>query len=295
MPSADRAKNKGWILYGKNLDMDRVADFQRHADVASVIVNTCCVEDYQVVHLTGHLSTSMKIRADEYGLDVIQLDSIPCLQLPGLLAMDMDSTAIQIECIDEIARLAGIGDEIAEITSRAMRGELAFAASLRQRVAALKGVDISLLQQVRDKLPLTPGLVSLVTRLQSSGWHIAIISGGFTYYADYLRDKLGLSAAVANQLEIHDNRLTGKLTGPIIDAQYKACTLVNLAQKWNIPLEQTVAVGDGANDVNMLSRAGLGIAFHAKPVVRAKASAAICHGDLMSVFCILYGGQPEVR
>lgn len=203
--------------------------------------------------------------------------------------MDMDSTAIQIECIDEIARLAGCGDAVAAVTERAMRGELDFSASLRERVATLKGADADILHKVRENLPLSPGLISLVLKLESLGWKVAIASGGFTFFSDYLRDKLHLCAAVANELEVVKGRLTGKVVGPIVDARYKAKTLLGLAEQFDIAPEQTVAIGDGANDLLMLKRAALGVAWHAKPKVNERGKVTIRHADLMGVFCILSG------
>ncbi len=285
-----RAEHPGWLLYGKNLDKHKITDFQHRLGEALLIVSACSVDDYQVIHLAGMLNSRIKALADKSDLDVAQPGKVPCLQMPGLLVMDMDSTAIQIECIDEIAKLAGVGETVSEITLRAMQGELDFSTSLLQRMAVIKEVPVSLLKQVCDRLPLTAGLTSLVSRLQALGWYVAIVSGGFTYYADYLRDKLQLSAVMANQLEIHNDKLTGKLVGPLIDAEAKACALVNLAEKWHIPLSQTVAVGDGANDIKMLQRAGLGIAFHAKAAVLGQIRVAIHHGDLMGVLCILSGG-----
>ncbi|EMV7924079.1 phosphoserine phosphatase, partial [Escherichia coli] len=214
---------------------------------------------------------------------------IPHLRTPGLLVMDMDSTAIQIECIDEIAKLAGTGEMVAEVTERAMRGELDFTASLRSRVATLKGADANILQQVRENLPLMPGLTQLVLKLETLGWKVAIASGGFTFFAEYLRDKLRLTAVVANELEIMDGKFTGNVIGDIVDAQYKAKTLTRLAQEYEIPLAQTVAIGDGANDLPMIKAAGLGIAYHAKPKVNEKTEVTIRHADLMGVFCILSG------
>ncbi|HDL8433106.1 phosphoserine phosphatase SerB [Yersinia enterocolitica] len=289
MPLDYRAGHTGWLLYGRKLDKKRITDFQRQLGAAMVIVSAWCVEDYQVIRLAGSLTPRIKTLADESGLDVAPLGAIPHLRTPGLLVMDMDSTAIQIECIDEIAKLAGVGEEVAAVTERAMQGELDFSASLRQRVATLKGADANILKQVRDELPLMPGLTSLVRKLQALDWHVAIASGGFTYYAEYLRDKLRLVEVAANELEIKDGKLTGKVLGPIVDAQYKADTLLKLAEKLNISVAQTVAIGDGANDLKMMQAAGLGLAFHAKPKVYAKAKVAIRHGDLLSVLCILSG------
>jgi len=289
MPLDYRAGRSGWLLYGRNLDKACLNRYQRKLGAAMVIVTAWCVEDYQVIRLAGSLTPRATKLAHEAGLDVAPLGKIPHLRTPGLLVMDMDSTAIQIECIDEIAKLAGTGEMVAEVTERAMRGELDFTASLKQRVATLKGANASILRQVRDELPLMPGLTSLVLKLEALGWKVAIASGGFTFFAEYLRDKLHLTTVVANELEICDGKLTGEVIGQIVDAQFKAETLKRLAAKYEIPAEQTVAIGDGANDLPMIQGAGLGIAFHAKPKVNEKTEVTIRHADLMGVFCILSG------
>lgn len=211
MPLDYRAGHTGWLLYGRRLDKSSLTALQHQLGAALVIVSAWQVEDYHVVRLAGSLTPQATRLAHEAGLDVAPLGHIPHLKTPGLLVMDMDSTAIEIECIDEIARLAGSGERVADVTERAMRGELDFAASLRERVATLKDADAGILKQVRDRLPLMPGLVSLVQKLHALGWHVAIASGGFTYFAEYLRDTLHLSAVVANQLEIRDGKLTGEV------------------------------------------------------------------------------------
>lgn len=289
MPLDYRAGRTGWLLYGRELDKDRVTRYQRKLGAAMVIVSAWCVEDYQVIRLAGSLTPRAARLAHEAGLDVAPMGKLPHLRTPGLLVMDMDSTAIEIECIDEIAKLAGTGEMVAEVTERAMRGELDFTASLRQRVATLEGADAAILREVRDTLPLMPGLVSLVMKLQALGWKVAIASGGFTFFADYLREKLHLSAAVANELEIRDGKLTGAVTGQIVDAKFKAKTLMALMEKHDIAPTQTVAIGDGANDLPMLKHAALGIAYHAKPKVNQQAHVTIRNADLMGVFCILSG------
>ncbi|MEW5558852.1 phosphoserine phosphatase [Enterobacter asburiae] len=289
MPLDYHAGRSGWLLYGRRLDKQRLTDYQHKLGAAMVIVAAWCVEDYQVIRLAGSLTPRATRLAHDAGFDVAPLGKIPHLRTPGLLVMDMDSTAIQIECIDEIAKLAGTGELVSEVTERAMRGELDFTASLRQRVATLQGADASILRQVRDTLPLMPGLVPLVLKLETLGWKVAIASGGFTFFADYLREKLRLTAAVANELEIRDGVLTGNVTGDIVDAQYKASTLKRLAESHEIPLAQTVAIGDGANDLPMIKAAGLGIAYHAKPKVNEQTEITIRHADLMGVFCILSG------
>ncbi len=286
MPLDYHAGRSGWLLYGRSLDKQRLTAYQRSLGAAMVIVAAWCVEDYQVIRLAGSLTPRATRLAHDAGLDVAPLGKIPHLRTPGLLVMDMDSTAIQI---DEIAKLAGTGEMVAEVTERAMRGELDFTASLRSRVGTLQGADASILHQVRDGLPLMPGLTQLVLKLETLGWKVAIASGGFTFFADYLRDRLHLTAAVANELEIVDGKLTGHVVGDIVDAQYKAATLLRLAQEYDIPLAQTVAIGDGANDLPMIKAAGLGIAYHAKPKVNEKTEVTIRHADLMGVFCILSG------
>ena len=289
MPLDYHAGRSGWLLYGKNLDKRRLTDYQHKLGAAMVIVAAWCVEDYQVIRLAGSLTPRATRIAHDDGLDVAPLGKIPHLKTPGLLVMDMDSTAIQIECIDEIAKLAGTGEMVSEVTERAMRGELDFTASLRLRVGTLEGADAEILRQVRDALPLMPGLTSLVLKLQSMNWKVAIASGGFTFFADYLREKLHLTAAVANELEIRDGKLTGQVSGQIVDAQFKAHTLKTLAEKYDMPITQCVAIGDGANDLPMIQAAGLGIAYHAKPKVNEKTEVTIRHADLMGVFCILSG------
>lgn len=289
MPLDYRAGHTGWLLYGRKLDKVSISRFQSSLGRAMVIVSAWMVEDYQVVRLAGSLTPDVVQLAERFEFDITPLHKVPHMRTPGLLVMDMDSTAIEIECIDEIAKLAGVGEQVAEVTERAMRGELDFAASLRQRVGTLQGADANILLKVRETLPLMPGLKTMVARLQALGWHVAIASGGFTYYADYLRQQLDLVSIAANELEIYDGKLTGKVVGPIVDAQYKADTLLALAAKLGIAKEQTVAIGDGANDLKMMAVAGMGIAFHAKPKVYQQAEVSIRHADLIGVLCILSG------
>ena len=287
MPLDYHAGRSGWLLYGRGLDKRRLTAWQRELGAALVIVASWVVEDYQVIRLAGSLTPRATRLAHEAGLDVAPLGKIPHLRTPGLLVMDMDSTAIQIECIDEIAKLAGTGELVSEVTERAMRGELDFTASLRQRVATLKDADANILLQVRETLPLMPGLTQLVLKLETLGWKVAIASGGFTFFAEYLRDKLHLDAVFANELEIRDGKLTGNVIGDIVDAKYKANTLRKLAEKYEIPTAQTVAIGDGANDLPMLGLAGLGVAFRAKPLVKQSAKQAISTLGLDGILYLL--------
>ena len=204
----------------------------------------------------------------------------PTLAEPGLLVMDMDSTTIKIECIDEIAALAGVGEEVAAVTELAMLGQLDFSESLHQRVAKLRNAPEDILAKVAKNIPLMEGLETLVSELKKQHWRVAIASGGFTYFADHLKQMLALDAAVANVLEIKNQHLTGKVLGAVIDAKAKATCLTQLQNKFAIAPTQTVAMGDGANDLVMMAAAHLGVAFHAKPLVLAQADACITTSGL---------------
>lgn len=192
-----------------------------------------------------------------------------------LICFDMDSTLIETEVIDELAMRAGVGDQVKAITERAMRGEIDFCESFKERVALLKGLDESVMRDIAEHLPITEGVERLMYVLKRYGYKIAILSGGFTYFGNYLKDKFGIDYVYANQLEIVDGKLTGRYLGDIVDGKRKAELLQLLAQVENVDIAQTIAVGDGANDLPMLSVAGLGIAFHAKPKVVANAQQSI--------------------
>ncbi len=192
-----------------------------------------------------------------------------------LICFDMDSTLIQTEVIDELAERAGVGDEVKVITELAMQGEIDFNESFRQRVKLLKGLDVSVMKEIADNLPITEGVERLVKVLQKVGFKTAILSGGFTYFGNHLKKKYGFDYMYANELEIEDGKLTGNYLGDIVDGKRKAELLRLIAQVEKIDLRQTVAVGDGANDLPMLGIAGLGIAFHAKPKVKQNADQAL--------------------
>ena len=193
-----------------------------------------------------------------------------------LICFDMDSTLIQTECIDELAIRAGVGDKVKAITERAMRGEIDFKESFTERVALLKGLDVSVMQEIADKLPITEGVDRLMAVLKRYGYKIAILSGGFTFFGENLQRKYGIDYMYANELEIDDEgKLTGRYLGEVVDGHRKAELLKLIAQVEKVNLAQTIAVGDGANDLPMLSEAGLGIAFHAKPRVVANAKQSI--------------------
>ncbi len=193
-----------------------------------------------------------------------------------LLAMDMDSTLITIECIDELGELAGRKDEIAALTAQAMRGEIEYRESLRQRVAALKGLDEKALARVyKERLKLTAGADRLVAACKKHGVQLLLVSGGFTYFTERLQERLGIEHTLSNVLEVKDGKLTGALVGEIVDAGAKAAKFRAVLKELGAGKEQSVAIGDGANDLTMMAEAGTSVAFHAKPVVRAQASCAL--------------------
>lgn len=287
-------------LFGDTLHWPIIIDLLQLLNVQSRMLVGRCIKPHSELAGAIELELPELIAADtlqrlselalQADIELVYLpgnQARPSLADAGLLVMDMDSTAIQIECIDEIAKLAGVGDQVSAVTARAMNGELDFAQSLIARVAALKQAPESVLAEVLEGLPLMPGLEALVQHLQSHGWHVVIASGGFTYFTEALRVRLGLYATYANQLEIIDGRLTGQVLGEIVDAQKKAEVVTQLLSQLNLAAGQTVAIGDGANDLPMLKTAALGVAFHAKPAVQAQAKAAIRHGSLLQLLYLL--------
>lgn len=204
-----------------------------------------------------------------------------------LVVFDMDSTLIQHEVIDELAIAAGVGERVAAITESAMRGEIDFKESFRQRLALLKGLDAGVLEGIAGQLQLTEGAERLFANLRALGYKTAIVSGGFTYFGKHLQRRLGVDYLYANALEIEDGRVTGRVAGEIVDGQRKAALLQELAARENIRLEQVIAVGDGANDLPMLNIAGLGVAFHAKPIVKANARQSISTLGLDGILYLL--------
>ena len=276
-----------FILYGIKLDMTKLEKFQQKCGQNFQIFDVWMVEQNIVVLLKGQWFADFIKFAHDVEVDIAKLDFSPKLSQAGLLVMDMDSTAIQIECIDEIAKLAGVGELVSAITESAMRGELDFEQSLRRRVATLKGAPESILQQVRENLPLMPGLVETIQTLQKYGWKTAIASGGFTYFADYLKALLQLDFAASNQFDIEDGKLTGLVKGDVVDAQYKAKTLQHLLEEYGIDSQHSIAIGDGANDLAMMNVAGLGVAFHAKLKVQQQAQIVVNFADLTALLCLL--------
>lgn len=204
-----------------------------------------------------------------------------------MIAFDMDSTLIQAEVIDELARVYGVVDQVAKITEAAMNGELDFDQSLRKRLSLLKGLDTRVMESIAHSLQLTPGAERLIRTVRALGYKTAILSGGFTYFGHYLQRKLGVDYVYANELEVENEKLTGNVLGPIVNGARKAQLLQELAIKENIVLDQVIAVGDGANDLPMLGVAGLGIAFHAKPKVRESAKQQISTAGLDGILYLI--------
>lgn len=219
-------------------------------------------------------SRFMRIAADE-AFDISLQEDTMYRRCRRLICFDMDSTLIQTECIDQLAECAGVGDKVREITERAMRGEIDFTESFRERVALLKGLDVNVMEGIAERLPITEGVGRMMEVLKRTGYKTAILSGGFTFFGDYLKRKFGFDYMYANELEVKDGKLTGRYVGDVVDGRRKAELLRLIAQVENVDMAQTIAVGDGANDLPMLSAAGLGIAFHAKPKVKESARQSI--------------------
>ena len=237
-----------------------------------------CIELSVRGSLTDEERSTMQegfMNLSEIGLDVsFQKDDI-YRRSRRLICFDMDSTLIETEVIDELAEKAGVGKQVREITASAMRGEIDFRESFTRRVALLKGLDVSVMEEIARNLPITEGLERMMTILKRVGYKTAILSGGFTYFGNYLRQKYGFDYVYANELEIENGHLTGRYVGEVVDGRRKAELLRLLCQFESINIAQSVAVGDGANDLPMLNLAGLGIAFHAKPKVKATARQSI--------------------
>ncbi|OUS27099.1 phosphoserine phosphatase SerB [Gammaproteobacteria bacterium 45_16_T64] len=225
--------------------------------------------------------------AQDLGVDIaFQKDSV-YRRNRRLVCFDMDSTLIEAEVIDELAKHAGVGDQVAAITEQAMQGEIDFTESFRRRMALLKGLDESVLESIAEQLPITEGAERLISTLKALGYKTAILSGGFTYFGRYLQKRLGIDYVHANELAIENGKVTGEVKGCVVDGQRKAELLRELAALENLNLEQVIAVGDGANDLPMLSLAGLGIAFRAKPMVKESAEQAISTLGLDGILYLL--------
>lgn len=241
------------------------------------------------------LRVELAAEALSHGFDVAVQPSGLIRRAKRLVVMDVDSTLVQGEVIEMLAERADVLDQVAKVTAEAMRGELDFAGSLRARVRLLAGLPASAVDEVRASVRLTPGARTLVRTLKRLDYRFAIVSGGFTQITDYLAEELSLDYAAANTLEIADGRLTGELVGPVLDRAGKAAALRRFAEAADVPLSQTVAVGDGANDLDMIATAGLGIAFNAKPVVRKAADTAVNVPYLDAVLYLLGISRQDIE
>lgn len=256
-------------------------------------IHQLCATSVQFVQIAQHgyyLANQAEINTDvqkfctEQNIDCAYVQDKQLLKSFGLCVMDMDSTLISIECIDEIADMVGIKPQVAAITERAMQGELDFAQSLRERVALLKGLsEQDLMRVLNERIKLNPGAKEWIASCKQHNITTLLVSGGFTFFADRVKEMLGLDYAVSNSLEIIDGKLTGKVLGDIVDAQRKADELTQLRDRLGLTAAQTIAIGDGANDLKMMAAAGVGIAYHAKPLVQAQATFALNHAGLDGV------------
>ncbi|MBA56542.1 MAG: phosphoserine phosphatase SerB [Pseudomonadales bacterium] len=235
----------------------------------------------------GQMRAQFLAAAGDLGVDIAFQKDNAYRRNRRLVCFDMDSTLIEAEVIDELAKAAGVGEAVSAITEQAMRGELDFTQSFQRRVGLLKGLDESVLEGIAHTLPITEGAEDLIRALKALGYKTAILSGGFNYFGRFLQQKLGIDYVYANELEIKDGKVTGEVKGRVVDGQRKAELLKQLAEKENLNLQQVIAVGDGANDLPMLSIAGLGIAFRAKPLVKESAEHAISELGLDGILYLL--------
>jgi len=278
------------IIAKNNLNIDKITRLSGRISLGNDDESTnACVEFSFRGDAVNHESMKNELlqTASELDIDVaLQVDNV-YRNNRRLVVFDMDSTLIKIEVIDELAAAANVGDQVSAITESAMKGEIDFSESFKQRVKLLKGLDEKIVREIADQLPLTDGAEKLIQTLKHLNYTTAIISGGFTYFGETLKQKLGIDYVYANELEIVDGKVTGNVVGDIVDGQRKAKLLEEIANKENISLKQVIAVGDGANDLPMLGKAGLGIAYHAKPIVKENAEQAISTLGLDSILYLI--------
>jgi phosphoserine phosphatase len=288
--SAEQIARLTSTIAAHGLNIDKIARLSGRVSLTASSVNTPACVEFSVRGIPKDIESMraefMRIASD---LDVdigFQLDNV-YRRNRRLVAFDMDATLIQVEVIDELAKAAGAGAAVARITDAAMRGELDFTESFRSRLCLLKGLEEARLEEIAERIPLTDGAERLIGTLRKLGYKTAILSGGFTYFGRRLQKQLGIDYLHANELEIRNGRVTGEVVGEIVDGRRKALLLREIAAKENFSLEQVIAVGDGANDLPMLNIAGLGIAFHAKPVVRESARHSISNLGLDGILYLI--------
>ena len=279
--SAEQIRAASQVISAHGLNIDAIKRLTGRMSIMHPEKNVrACVEfsvrGFLSVDDKQALQQDLMTMGNETGMDFSFQKDTMYRRMRRLICFDMDSTLIQAECIDELARRHGVYDQVAAITESAMRGEIDFKESFTQRVALLKGLDISVMQDIAEHLPITEGTDRLMSVLKTCGYKIAILSGGFTFFGEYLQRKYGIDYVYANELEVgEDGKLTGRYVGEVVDGRRKADLLKLIAQTEKVNLAQTIAVGDGANDLPMLNEAGLGIAFHAKPRVKESARQSI--------------------
>ena len=278
------------VIAEQGLNIDNISRLSGRVPVEEPNTQAQAVVEFSV---RGNPHDLQKMKSDfirisgECDLDIAVQEDNVFRRNRRLICFDMDSTLIQTEVIDELARRAGVGEQVSAITASAMRGEIDFRQSFLKRISLLKGLDEGVMKEIAENLPVTEGAARLFKTLKRYGYRTAILSGGFSYFGNYLKSKLDIDYVFANELEIENGKLTGRNIGDIVDRARKAELLKLLAFKEDIHLEQVIAVGDGANDLPMLQLAGLGIAFHAKPKVKESAQHAISAGGLDSILYFL--------
>lgn len=284
-PFNDSASAKSAVEYFFHSEkMDYTLAEEKNHDYYNCFIYHLELEDAQVQVIKERLISKLQANSKSDGV-ILPMDYFK--GNTGFIAFDMDSTLIECECIDELAVKAGVGDQVKAVTAAAMRGELDFSGSFVKRLSLLDGLKLEALDELKEELPLMPGMESLVTKLVASEWKTAVFSGGFTYFADSLQERFGFDYVRANVLECGEEALTGKHIGGIVDSQVKKESLLELSKKEGVDPAFTVAVGDGANDLPMIHASGQGFAFHAKPIVCAEAPNSVKNCDLSALEFIL--------